>query len=117
MNSSKYLNYSFQNVKYYLTVNAGGHTLKKRASAPPPLDYRPKLDLNPELTYAMANLYQTQIGVLRWCVELGRIDILTEVSLLSAHFCLPREGHLDTVYHLFAHLALNQITRVVLGPT
>jgi hypothetical protein len=81
------------------------------------VDYRPEMDVTPELTPAMANYYQTQIGVLRWCVELGRIDIVTEVSLLSSHLCLPREGHLDTVFHLFAHLANNHNARVVFDPT
>jgi hypothetical protein len=50
-------------------------------------------------------------------VELGRIDILTEVSMLSSHLCLPREGHLEAVYHLFAYLALNHNARVVFDPT
>jgi hypothetical protein len=73
--------------------------------------------VTPELTPVMANYYQTQIGVLRWCVELGRIDIVTEVSLLSSHLYLPREGHLDTVFHLFAHLANKHNVRVVFDPT
>jgi hypothetical protein len=50
-------------------------------------------------------------------VELGRIIIVTEVSLLSSHLCLPREGHLDTVFHLFSHLANNHNARVVFDPT
>jgi hypothetical protein len=69
------------------------------------------MDATPELSPVMVNHYQTQIGVLRWCVELGRIDIVTEVSLLSSHLCLPREGHLDTVFRLFAHLVNNHNAR------
>ena len=42
--------------------------------------------------------------MLRWAVELGRIDILHEVSLLSSHLALPREGHLEAVYGVFAYL-------------
>jgi hypothetical protein len=38
MSSSKYLQSDVHNVKDYLTVSAGGQTLKKRASAPFPLD-------------------------------------------------------------------------------
>ena len=48
--------------------------------------------------------YQQYIGVLRWACELGRIDILTEVSVLSQHLCNPREGHLDAVYRIFNYL-------------
>jgi hypothetical protein len=40
-----------------------------------------------------------------WAVELGQVDILLEVSLLSSHLCMPREGHLDAVYNIFAYLA------------
>jgi hypothetical protein len=42
---------------------------------------------------------------------------VTEVSLLSSHLCLPREGHLDTVFHLFDHLANKYNARVVFDPT
>jgi hypothetical protein len=65
----------------------------------------------------MANYFQSQIGILRWCVELGRIDIITEVSMLSTFLCMPREGHLDAVYHLFAYMSLHHNERVVFDPT
>ena len=48
--------------------------------------------------------FQELIWVLRWAIELGRIDIFTEVSMLSAHLALPREGHLQQVYHIFGFL-------------
>jgi hypothetical protein len=47
----------------------------------------------------------------------GRIDIITEVSMFSTFLCMPREGHLDAVYHLFAYLSLYHNTRVVFDPT
>jgi hypothetical protein len=50
-------------------------------------------------------------------VELGLIDIITEVSMLSTHICLPREGHLEAVFHVFAYLGLHQNARVVFDPT
>jgi hypothetical protein len=49
-------------------------------------------------------------------VELGRIDIITEVSMLSTFLCIPREVHLDAVYHLFAYLSLHDNARVVFDP-
>ncbi len=33
------------------------------------------------------------IGMLQWMVEIGRVDILTEVSLMSSYMAMPREGH------------------------
>jgi hypothetical protein len=50
-------------------------------------------------------------------LELGRIDIITEVSMLSTHLCLPREGHLEAVFHVFAYLGLHHNARVVFDPT
>jgi hypothetical protein len=75
------------------------------------------MDVTPELSPVMINYYQAQIGVLRWCVELGHIDILTEVSLCSSHLCLSRGRDLDTVFHLLAHLVNNHNARVVFDPT
>jgi hypothetical protein len=67
---------------------------------------REKIDESPVLGPEMANYFQSQIGILRWYVELGRIDIITEVSMLSTFLCMPREGDLDAVYHLFVYLSL-----------
>jgi hypothetical protein len=64
-----------------------------------------------------ANFYQSQIGILRWWVELGRIDIITEVSMLSTYLCFPHEGHLEAVFHLFAYLGIHHNARVVFDPT
>jgi hypothetical protein len=117
MSSSKYANADVQNVRECLVTSADGQTLKKKATAPFPVEYRPEMDVTPEVSPVMANYYHTQIEVLRWCVKLGRINIVTKVSLLSSHLCLPREMHLDTVFHLFAHLANNHDARVVFDPT
>ena len=42
--------------------------------------------------------------MLRWATELGRVDILTEVSVLSQCQAAPREGHLEEVLHIFGFL-------------
>ena len=48
--------------------------------------------------------YQELIGILQWAVEIGRVDILLEVSLFSSHLGLPRIIHLHAVYHIFGYL-------------
>jgi hypothetical protein len=48
---------------------------------------------------------------------LGRIDIITEVSMLSTHLCLPCEGPLEAVFHVFEYLGLHHNSRVVFDPT
>ena len=47
--------------------------------------YRPALDTSTECTETQHTLYQNLIGILRWVVEIGRIDIGYEVSLLSRY--------------------------------
>jgi hypothetical protein len=91
--------------------------LKKKAYAAFEAIYRDEIDESPVLGPEMANYFQSQIGILRWCVELGQIDIITEVSMLSIFLCMPREGHLDEVYHLFAYLSLHHNARVVFDRT
>lgn len=83
-----------------------GRTLRsgKYTDRPMAKTYRPELDVTPVLGSELANRYQQLIGILRWAIELGRVDILLEVSLLSSHLCQPREGHLDAVYNIFAYL-------------
>jgi hypothetical protein len=55
--------------------------------------------------------------IFRWCVELGRIDIITEISMVSTYLCSPREGHLEAVFHVFAYLGLHHNAKVVFVPT
>ena len=76
-------------------------------------DYRSEIGQSRELDDEGVTYYQFLIGVLRWIVELGRVDICSEVSMLSSHLCLPREGHLQQVYHIFAYLKANHNSRLV----
>ncbi len=50
-------------------------------------------------------------------VKLGCIDIAKEVSLLSSHSALPREGHMDTALHIMADLDLHHNSRLCMDPT
>jgi hypothetical protein len=102
MSSRNYVQSAVQNVKEYLAALTGDQKLTKRASGPFAGGYKPELDESPELDPTRANLYQSQIGILRWCVELGCIDIINEVSMVYTYLCLPREGHLEAVFHVFA---------------
>jgi hypothetical protein len=83
MRSRKYVQYAVQNVQNYLAALPGDQKLLKKASGPFAGGYKSELDESYELYPTRANLYQSQIGILRWCVELGRIDIITEVSMFS----------------------------------
>ncbi len=72
-----------------------GHTLKGKPSTPMQAGYRPELDVSTVLQPEQANYYSSLIGILRWAVELGRIDIYIDVTLLSSHLAQPHIGHLE----------------------
>ena len=46
----------------------------------------------------------SSIEILRWMVELGRVDIYLELSMMSSHMDMPREGHLNELFHIFGYL-------------
>jgi hypothetical protein len=58
----------------------------------------------PKLSPKLPTYYQSQIGVLHWIVELGWVNIIVEASLLVSVMAMPREGHLDAVFHVFVYL-------------
>ena len=66
-------------------------------------EYDPLIDLSAELGPIFLNYYHTHISVLRWMVELGRIFIMTEVSMLASQISLPREVHLEAVFHILGY--------------
>ena len=67
-------------------------------------DYIPELDTSSELSSENIIFFQEIIGMLRWDIEIGRVDIHTEVSLLSSYQAAPREGHLEQLLRIVAFL-------------
>ena len=62
-----------------------------------PVEYKPELDNTPYASQEEADFFTTQVGVLQWSVELGRIDIAAETSMLSSYRAAPRVGHVDAL--------------------
>jgi hypothetical protein len=102
LSSAHYISQAIKNVEYELSLCGQG--LANNISTPIAFGYRPELDTTPLLNPDQANYYQSLIGVLRWAIELGRIDILIHVSMLSSFLAAPRQGHLSQVHHIFAYL-------------
>ena len=67
--------------------------------------YQPEIDISDELGNGLATRFQQMIGILRWSVELRRIDIITEVSMLLSNNVSPFAGHLETAYQIFKYLS------------
>ena len=87
MSSKTYCKAAVHNVES--TLNARGRRLSSKCRDPLKSGYRPELDTTPELKAGGVQQYQALIGVLRWAIEIGRIDILLKVSLMSTHLALP----------------------------
>ena len=66
--------------------------------------YHPSEDVTKELNVEGVQFYKEMIGLLRWEVEIGRVDILLEVSTLSSHLVLQRIRQLQAVYYIFGYL-------------
>jgi hypothetical protein len=50
-------------------------------------------------------------------VELGHIDIATEVAILSSHLVYPCEGHLETALHIMSYLSQKHNTQLIFDLT
>ena len=92
----------------------GGRNRKNRG--PLPTNYKPELDVSPEVGPHLIQRYQAMMGMLRWAIELGRIDIEIETSLLSQYQSSPREGHLEAAYSIVHYLQENPSKVAVMDP-
>ena len=96
-----------KNVEKYCKEN--DVKLPTRAEIPPTSNY--------ELSPTDAAYYQSLIGILRWMVELGRVDICCEVSMMSSHLALPREGHFAQLFRIFSYLRKYHNSEMVFDPS
>jgi hypothetical protein len=107
LSPSKYVVQAVKNCQLHLTEKlAGNYSIPARADNPFPVDYDPSTDLSNLLDPDCSSFYQHLIGVMRWMVELGQIDIATEVSMLSLYLACPGEGHLENALHIMGYLQL-----------
>ena len=76
-------------------------------------EYDTLMDSSSDLGPIFLDYHQTQINLLRWMAELGRIDIINKVSMLASQLALPREGNLDAVFNIFRYLKGHHNARMV----
>jgi hypothetical protein len=118
LSPSKYIIQAVKNCQLHLTENvAGRYSIPARADNPFPVDYDPSTDFYDSLDPDCSSFYQHLIGVMRWMVELGRIDIATEVSMISSYLACPREGHLENALHVMGYLRLKHNSQLIFDPT
>lgn len=111
MSAEDYLKNQIKEIEKWLLEN--DMKLKTRAPSVFPTGYRPELDNSDLCDVDLIHVYQQKIGVLRWAVELGQINITTEVSMLAAYCAAPRIGHFNAMLHIFAFLKLHPRSRLV----
>ena len=115
--SSQYVQAAVKNVEEYLNKRNDPQWCLPKTDTPLRTTYRPELDVTPELQPTEAAYYMSLIGILRWIVELGQIDICLECSMMSSHLAMPREGHLYQVFQIFGYLKKYHNTEMVYDPS
>jgi Reverse transcriptase (RNA-dependent DNA polymerase) len=84
MSVDSYIKSALENIEKQLDKE-GSSKLRFRAPRPYHQNYKPEVDATPLLNDAGVTHYQGLIGVARWACEIGRLDILTEILLLSSY--------------------------------
>jgi hypothetical protein len=77
----------------------------------------PELDSTKFLEDDDVQLYQSYIGVLRWAVELGRIDLAHAAGAMARFAAAPRNGHMHMVIRIFAYCKKHIESKLVFDPS
>lgn len=114
LSSSQYVKEALKNIETHLKKKD-----RKLYPVHQPMhtEYAPELDISPFLDDEDTHFYQSQVSILRWMVELGRLDLYVYVSLLSSYLCQPRQGHLEAVYYLYGYLKAHDRSTMVFDST
>ena len=96
-----------------MSLEKRGLRLTLKCITPLSCGYHPEINAAVYLNTDAVQWYKELIGTLRGAVEIGRIDILLEVSLLSTHLALPREFHMEKFLHIFGYLKLHKKMRLM----
>ena len=56
------------------------------------------------------------VVVIRWSVDLGKVDILLDTALMSTYLTLPPRGNLEHIFHVFGHLMVNPKRKFCFDP-
>jgi hypothetical protein len=78
--------------------------------------YHPEVDTSDPLDADATNMYQTYVEGIRWCIELGRIDICKALGKLSSYLACPRIGHMEAVLQVFSYLSNHGQSKLVCDP-
>ena len=122
MGSSSYVRNAVKNIKQRMSES--GYKFNSKLSdvsysTPHPFSspkYKPELDTSQECNDDQTQFFQNIVGILRWLVELGRIDIAFETSALSSYLAAPRTGHLQQALHMIKYLETHSTNELTFDP-
>ena len=107
MGSKSYVKGALDTVKRLLAEDGGAFKSRHRHDGPLPKAQIIQARIRycaPECDAELTSRHQQLIGILRWAVELGRIDIQIEVAIMSSYQMSPGTGHLKALYLIFHFL-------------
>ena len=104
-----------ENAEYCLQKKR--ENLPDHEKLPWPNNYRPEINVSPDILPTNETYFQYILGVLRWVVELGREDTTVEKSTLASMIASPHEGHIKEVFHIFAFPKGKHNILMVFDPT
>ena len=113
--SSQYIQNAIKNIEIYLRKS--NRKLSSYAPSPFIIGYRPETDTSPNLCSTEASYYQSMVAALHWILELGRIDITCELSMMPSMMAIPQKGHLEQLYYIFSYLKRKHDSEIVFDPT
>ena len=114
--SQDYVKAAVANVETTIKKSGRRRLPTSNVDTPMNITFSPEMDVTEELNEDDVTYFQELIGVLRWATEIGRVDILLEVSLLSQYQASPREGHMEQILHIFAFLKKHPKLTLYMSP-
>ena len=97
------------NVRWKLSNKTADHSLSIQS-------YRPKLEMTKGCNNDQIQFYHILVGIMRWLCKIGRINILTDTSLLLIYLLESRVGNMHQALHLFKYLKDHKCSKHVFYP-
>ena len=114
ISSSKYIKYVILTIEEKLQKK--NEELPKYCNTPLSYSYQPENDITLELDKEDTTLCKEAIGMLCCAVEIGRYDILFEVSIMSSYMATPRGGHVERLIQIFSYLKHQPSQQIYMDP-
>ena len=114
MSPEQYVKAAVTNVEEDLSRS--GNIFLSKCVTPLSSNYTPWLEDLLELMADGMQRYQKLIRQIRCAVEIRRLDILLEMSLILSYLAIPQFGHLEQAFHIFRYFKAHPNRKLVFDP-